>query len=123
MFAIEVTAEFCASHALRLPARLGGGLEPLHGHNFRVTVRVEAGGLDDLETVVDFHIVEKALHEVVGGWNNRHLNEVEPFVRELNPSAENVAFHIARSLGLPAHVKLERVEVWETDTSCAIYEP
>jgi 6-pyruvoyl-tetrahydropterin synthase len=57
--------------------------------------------------------------------HNRHLNEVPPFSAELNPSAENVAFHIGRTLEptLPTGVKLTRVEVWETSANRATYIP
>ncbi len=56
MFAIEVQQTFHASHALRLP---GGGIEPSHAHNFQLTAKIAADSLDPLETVLDFHEVEK----------------------------------------------------------------
>lgn len=117
-FEINSTRTFAAAHQLRLP---GGSIEPLHGHNWRVKVTVSSSQLDALGTVMDFHELERRVDEVVQPLHNRHLNELEPFTRELNPSAENVAFHIARSLSLPAHVRLERVEVWETDENSAVY--
>ncbi len=90
-FAIEVRVIFSAAHALRL---LGGREEPLHGHDFSVTVRVGCDALDAIGTVMDFHEVEAALEEVVGGWRNRNLNECEPFRvggEGVNPSAERIA--------------------------------
>ncbi len=108
-FEITTTRTFSAAHQLRLP---DGSIEPLHGHNWRVKVTVSASKLDALGTVMDFHELEPLIDTILRPMNNRHLNEVEPFIRELNPSAENVAFHIARSLVLPGQVKLERVEVW-----------
>ena len=119
-FEINTTRTFAAAHQLRLP---GGGIEPLHGHNWRVRVTVSGSTLDELGTVMDFHELERLIDLIIRPMHNRHLNEVEPFVRELNPSAENVAFHIARSLALPNHVRLERVEVWETDENSAVYKP
>src|SRR5688572_9528767 len=119
-FEITTTRTFAAAHQLRLP---DGSLEPLHGHNWRVKVTVSAHKLDALGTVMDFHELERLLDEVVTPMHNRHLNELEPFVRELNPSAENVAFHIARSLRLPSTVRLQCVEVWETDGNSAAYTP
>ncbi len=61
-------------------------------------------------------------------WHNRHLNECPPFAAgsdptPLNPSAENVAYHVGRSLALPADVRLLSVEVWETDENSAVYRP
>ncbi|NNM87148.1 MAG: 6-carboxytetrahydropterin synthase [Phycisphaerae bacterium] len=110
MFAIEVSGEFCASHQLRLP---DGGLEPLHGHNWQVRVRVGAAQLDGLETVMDFHVLEKALAGIIAAFNHRHLNDIPPFDAGYNPSAERVAQRIAELLGphitppaLLMHVKI-----------------
>ncbi len=117
-FEITTTRAFAAAHQLRLP---DGSVEPLHGHNWRVRVTVSAAKLDAIGTVMDFHELERLVDTVTGPMHNRHLNELEPFARELNPSAENVAFHVARTLRLPNEVRLERVEVWETDGNSAVY--
>lgn len=109
-YEISVKAGFSASHQLRL---YDGSLEPLHGHNWTVMVTVASAGLDSIGVVMDFHLLERRLGEVIGGFHNRHLNEVIPFVRT-NPSAENVADYIAKSLELPERVWIETVEVWET---------
>jgi 6-pyruvoyltetrahydropterin/6-carboxytetrahydropterin synthase len=119
-FEITTTRTFAAAHQLRLP---DGSLEPMHGHNWRVKVTVASAQLDAIGTVMDFHELERLVDTVTGPMHNRHLNELAPFVEELNPSAENVAFHVARSLPpLPAGVRLARVEVWETDENSAAYK-
>ena len=119
-FDISTTRQFSAAHALRL---YGGALEPVHGHNWRVKVTVSAAKLDAIGVVMDFHELERLVDAIVTPWHNRHLNEVAPFARELNPSAENVALHVARSLRLPDGVRLASVEVWETDTNSAVCRP
>lgn len=98
MFAVEVETFFCAAHALRLPGGGAVGLEPAHGHNFQVTVRIACDRLDALETVVDFHVVEEILAAIVGPWKNRDLNAIEPFKSAVNPSAERIAEHIGRAV-------------------------
>lgn len=122
MFAIDVSTEFCASHQLRLPQ---GGLEPLHGHNWRVEVRVGASELDALETVMDFHKLQEAVNSVVAEWNNRHLNDIVPFNLTCNPSAERVAERIAELLRgrLPTGVRLMRVRISEAPSCRAMYMP
>jgi 6-pyruvoyltetrahydropterin/6-carboxytetrahydropterin synthase len=85
----------------------------LHGHDWTVIVTVAAGKLDSIGVVMDFHVLERRLGQVIDGFHNRHLNDVIPFVK-VNPSAENVAEHIATCLELPERVWLESVEVWET---------
>jgi hypothetical protein len=52
--------------------------------------------------------------------HNAHLNDLPAFAT-LNPSAENVALHVGRSLTLPKGVTLKSVEVWETPENSAIY--
>ena len=119
-FEIATLRRFSAAHALRL---YDGSMEPVHGHNWRVQVRVAAERLDPIGVVMDFHELERLVDQIVQPWHNRHLNECPPFVTELNPTAENVAFHVGRSLQLPAGVRLLLVEVWETDENSAIFRP
>ena|SRR5687767_8504459 len=119
-FEISTTRGFSAAHALRL---YDGSLEPVHGHNWRVKVAVSSEKLDAIGVVMDFHELERLVEAIIGPLHNRHLNEVEPFRRELNPSAENVALHVGRSLRLPNGTRLVSVEVWETDTNSATYRP
>ena len=117
-FEIATHRRFCAAHALKL---YDGSMEPVHGHNWRVRVRVSADRLDVIGVVMDFHELERLVDLIVQPWHNRHLNECPPFVTELNPSAENVAYHISRSLKLPASVRLVSVDVWETDDNVATW--
>jgi 6-pyruvoyltetrahydropterin/6-carboxytetrahydropterin synthase len=119
-FEISTTRSFSAAHALRL---YDGSLEPVHGHNWRVKVTVAAQKLDAIGVVMDFHELERLVDQLVLPLHNRHLNDLEPFASELNPSAENVALHVGRSLRLPDGVRLVSAEVWETDTNSATYRP
>jgi 6-pyruvoyltetrahydropterin/6-carboxytetrahydropterin synthase len=122
VFEITTTRTFAAAHQLRL---YDGSLEPLHGHNWRVKVTVSAAKLDAIGVVMDFHELERLVDAIVAPMHNRHLNEVAPFVAELNPTAENVALHVGRALAprLPNGVRVVRVEVWETDENSAVYRP
>jgi 6-pyruvoyltetrahydropterin/6-carboxytetrahydropterin synthase len=118
-FEITTTREFSAAHQLRL---YDGSLEPLHGHNWRVKVTVSAEKLDAIGVVMDFHELEGLVDAAIMPMHNRHLNELPAF-RELNPSAENVALHIGRTVGALPSGKLVTIEVWETTTNSAIYRP
>src|SRR5436190_829839 len=117
-FQITIIREFSAAHALRL---YDGSLEPLHGHNWRVSVTVMADKLDAIGVVMDFHELERLVDEVVGPMHNRNLNDLAAFA-QANPTAENVAAHIGHSVKLPARVRLRKVEVWETWNCSAVIE-
>ena len=120
-FEIATVRKFAAAHALKL---YDGSMEPVHGHNWRVQVRVAAVALDPIGVVMDFHELERLVDAVVVPWHNRHLNECPPYADGLNPSAENVALHVGRAVGpLPKGVALVSVEVWETDENSAVYRP
>src|SRR5438105_11748697 len=116
-FQITTTRHFSAAHQLRL---YDGSLEPLHGHNWKVKVTVSAAKLDEIGVVMDFHELERRVNRIVEPMHNRNLNDLAPF-KSINPSAENVAVHIAQKLDLPQGVKLESVEVWETSENSAVF--
>ncbi len=129
MFAIEVQSTFSAAHALRLP---NGAIEPLHGHDFHVTVKIAAAELDALETVVDFHEVETALRSILAPWRNRNLNDLEPFRSKVNPSAERIAEQIGKQLSAelltagqpnPRRLRLLEVRITEAPNCLAIWTP
>src|SRR4051812_40206725 len=112
MFAIEVQSSFHAAHALRLP---DGSLEPSHSHPFNITARLTASNLDAMDTVIDFHIIEQHLQSITAPWQNRDLNQLEPFKSTINPSAERIAEHIAQRLLqlLPPTVQLKEIRLTE----------
>ncbi len=123
MYEITVETEFAAAHALHLP---DGTDEPLHGHNWRVAVTVARAGLDALETVMDFHDLERAVAAVLEPWHNRNLNDVTPFADQgVNPSAERVAWWIGEQVipSLPNGVTLVSVHVGEAPGCTAVYRP
>jgi 6-pyruvoyltetrahydropterin/6-carboxytetrahydropterin synthase len=116
-FEITTTAHFSAAHALRL---YDGSLEPVHGHNWAVKVTVGAANLDEIGVVMDFHELEREVQRIIGPMHNRHLNDLPAFAT-LNPSAENVAWFISRELTIKPGIKLQRVEVWETEGCSAAW--
>src|SRR5205823_5077536 len=93
MFELTVDTEFSAAHALVI----AGTREPVHGHNWRVTATIAGTKLDQDGLLCDFHSVEAALNEVIAPFCNQDLNQTRPFT-DINPSAENVARHIATEL-------------------------
>ena len=118
-FEITTTRHFSASHQLVL---YDGSMEALHGHNWVVRVAVTAPRLDSIGVVMDFHELERLVDKIVSPMHNRHLNDLPAF-QTLNPSAENVALHVGRTLELPGAAALRSVTVWETPENSAAYYP
>jgi 6-pyruvoyltetrahydropterin/6-carboxytetrahydropterin synthase len=122
MYTIFKDFSFSAAHAIRGHTR---GCQNLHGHNYRVRVHLAAGELDALGMVLDFSDLKTMMQEIVGPFDHQVINEIPPF-DERNTTAELISRYvfeeIERLLGDQERVRVVRVEVWETDTSCAAYE-
>lgn len=117
---------FAAAHAIRGHTR---GCQNLHGHNYRVRVHLRAGRLDALGMVLDFADLKAIMEEILGPFDHHVLNEVPPFDQR-NTTAELLAEYVFEEVAkrLPGvapdrRIEAAKVEVWETDTSCASYEP
>ena len=110
MFELRIRRTFAAAHAIVM----AGVREPMHGHNWEVTVAVAGDTLDADGLLCDFHLLEKALDETIRPFMNRSLNETAPFDR-VNPTAELVAQHIAQAVAarLPIEVRVKEVRVVE----------
>lgn len=123
MFEVTVQQTFAAGHALR---NYHGKCENVHGHNYRVEVKVQGERLDSTGLLVDFVELKRVMREVIEYLDHRFINDLAPF-DEVNPSAENIAkfFHDRISGGLKTElpVSVAEVKVWETDTSSAVYRP
>ncbi len=123
MFEVTVEQTFAAGHALR---NYHGKCEDVHGHNYRVRVTVEGAELDYTGLLVDFLEVNSLITGAVGYLDQRFINAL-PLFDELNPSAENIAkyFYDKIHVGLKNEVpiRISAIQVWETDTSSAVYRP
>lgn len=122
MFRIFKDFAFAAGHAIRGHT---GGCERLHGHNYRVRIHLEAEELDELGMVLDFADLKAMAAEILEPFDHRVLNDVPPF-DTVNTTAELLAEYVFEQVDERienGRVAVARVEVWENDTSCAVYEP
>lgn len=124
MYELEVQGEFCAAHAIVI----AGAREPVHGHNWRVTLTVTGPTLDAHGLLCDFHAVEAALAETTRPFANADLNATPPFDR-VNPTAEAVARHVAEGVAsrlaglLPSGARVSACRVTEAPGCAATYRP
>jgi 6-pyruvoyltetrahydropterin/6-carboxytetrahydropterin synthase len=87
-----------------------------------VTAVVRGGTLDDDGLLCDFHELQRALEAVLAPLRDGDLNATPPF-DEINPTAENVARHIAAGLSqrLAGRASIARVTVTEAPGCAATY--
>jgi len=120
VYQISVEQHFDAAHFLR---GYRGKCEALHGHRFRVVVRLKTSGLDDIGLAYDFVELKQHLAQVISKFDHTCLNDVSPFDK-VNPSSENIAATIYKELKPKlAGVSLVAVEVWESPQTGVIYSP
>ena len=121
MFEVMIERNFSSAHQLR---GYKGKCENLHGHNYKIEIYARGRELNDVGLLVDFVELKEAADEVVNFLDHRNINELEPFVEELNPSAENLARFIlervARRVG-DDRVRIYKVRCFETPTNVATY--
>jgi len=126
MFTIFKDHRFAAGHFI--PGHTGG-CENLHGHNYRVRVHVAADTLDTLGMVIDFADLKVLVEEVLGRFDHRVINDFSPF-DTTSPTAEELAAYTYREMARrladrgdaePRGLAVRKVEVWESESSCATY--
>ncbi|MDR1125049.1 MAG: 6-carboxytetrahydropterin synthase [Deltaproteobacteria bacterium] len=121
LWRLAVRSDFSAAHALR---HYQGKCEALHGHNFSVELVVEGEKLTpDTELLVDFKEVKAKLKIALDQLDHHDLGQI-PYFGERNPSSENIAAWIYKTLqpefaGSPA--RLVSVSVSEKAAQTATY--
>jgi len=95
-----------------------------HGHTYGLEVTVE--GEVDPETgyLMDFGDLKRTVQDaVIRQVDRRHLNFDVPFLRGVNPTAENIAAGIWRELEpRVGPARLVRVRLDETERNSVVYE-
>lgn len=121
MYEVTVSDWFSAAHQLVLP---DGSLEPLHGHNWHVSITFVGPQLDGMGVLLDFVALKARVREVLGELHDRHLNDLAAFGTR-PPSAEGVAAHLAEQLGDfgGQAARLREVAVEESPGCVARYLP
>lgn len=121
-FEVMIERNFSSAHQLR---GYRGKCENLHGHNYKIEIYARGRELNHIGLLVDFVELKQAADELIAYLDHKNLNELEPFVTEQNPSAENLARFCLENLA--AKLNDDRVEIYkvccfETPTSVATYQ-
>ena len=120
MYEVKIVTQFAAAHRLE---NFNGKCEGLHGHNWKVEVFLVGQELDQTGLLMDFGVIKARTKQVLEEIDHKYLNELDAF-KGRNPSSENLASYLYGRLGAIFNrdgVTVRRVNVWESDTSCASY--
>ncbi len=120
MYEVIITQPFVAAHQLVL---YDGSLEPLHGHNWKMEVKLQGKDLDQIEVLIDFLEVKAKVQDILKKLDYTFLNE-NPHFKEHNPSAEIVAYWIFQQVKAAIEhpvARVTQVTVWETEHCAASY--
>ncbi|HXT61513.1 MAG TPA: 6-carboxytetrahydropterin synthase QueD [Pyrinomonadaceae bacterium] len=120
-FEVMIERNFSSAHQLR---GYKGKCENLHGHNYKIEIYARGSELNQIGLLVDFVELKDAANELVAYLDHKNLNELDPFVSEQNPSAENVARFCLEKLAAQLNddrVQIYKVRCFETPTSVATY--
>jgi len=120
MYELKITSQFAAAHQLRA---LVGGCENLHGHNWKVEVTVIGNTLGDDGLLMDFRVIKEHTKEILDDLDHKFLNEIGAF-KSMEPSSENIAHHIFKTLSDRLEVdgvRVSKVTAWESESACASY--
>lgn len=95
-----------------------------HGHNYALEVWVE-GEIDPISGyIIDLKILSDIIHqEVLDPFDHRNLNlDCEEF-KNLNPTAENIAYVIWNKLRKRIEAKYQlEIRLWETDRNSVFFD-
>lgn len=121
MYTVKVEGAFEAAHRV---VGYPGKCDRLHGHNWVVELSLRGKELDSLGMLVDFKVAKRVLGEVLATYDHRFLNELEPFSKEINPTAENLAriiFEAVEAKGALPVGSVASVTVFESPKTSVTY--
>ncbi len=120
MYELKVISRFAAAHQLKMVAQK---CESLHGHNWKVEVRVAGEKLNDAGILIDFGEIKHHVADIMATLDHKFLNELNIF-DDGNPSSENIARYIGLELQerlQPQEINVTRVTAWESEDASATF--
>jgi 6-pyruvoyltetrahydropterin/6-carboxytetrahydropterin synthase len=120
MYHLTVHTHFAAAHNL---LNYQGDCENLHGHNWKVEVTVGARQLDSSGLGIDFKVLKRETKKILEHLDHTYLNQLPDF-QAVSPSSENIARYLFEKLTAvlnDGNVRVEKVNVWESDHACASF--
>ena len=108
MFELSVEKFFSAAHRVKgYPGDCAG----MHGHTYKVQIKVAVEKLDRLGMAVDFRRIKRALDRVVAKLDHTNLNKIA-FFKKHNATAEYIAKYIYDEMKKKTRTT-RSVTIWE----------
>ena len=119
MYTLTVKSGFSAAHRL---ADFPGDCKRIHGHNYNVSLSIQALQLDENGMIMDLMQLQTMLDHCIKAFDHQFLNEIEPFIH-INPTSEHIARFIFDNMTkhVPEHVSVASVTVQEVDAFSVTY--
>ncbi len=118
MFEISVQGGFSAAHRVR---GYKGDCAGVHGHTYRIEVRIRVENLDKLGMAMDFRKAKNVLKKILSKLDHKNLNNL-PFFKKHNATAEWIAVYVYNEMKKKI-TNIKSVTVWEgMENSVSYYE-
>lgn len=120
-FTLSTQLEFAAAHHLR---GYEGNCARLHGHNWKVEIKVSGQQLNQVGMLIDFKEIKRHSKDILKRLDHYYLNEIPPFDEVLNPTAENIAYYLFSELSQVINderIQVAAIVVWENERNSATY--
>lgn len=120
-FTLSTQLEFAAAHHLR---GYEGNCARLHGHNWKVEIKVSGQQLNQVGMLIDFKEIKRRSKDILKRLDHYYLNEIPPFDEVLNPTAENIAYYLFSELSQVINderIQVAAIVVWENERNSATY--
>ena len=132
MIYITRRLEFCASHRLYNPEFSDEKNEKVfglcnnpngHGHNYVLEVTVKGEVDPQTGMVLDLKALKKLINEeIIDKVDHKNLNVDVDFLKEVIPTAENIAIHFWNILGPKIESgELHEVKLFESERNYVVY--
>jgi 6-pyruvoyltetrahydropterin/6-carboxytetrahydropterin synthase len=118
MFELSVEGYFSAAHQVKGYA---GDCADVHGHTYKIEVRVRVTKLDKIGMAIDFRSIKKHLDNLLDGLDHKNLNTI-PFFEKHNATAECVAQYIFENMKKKID-NVSTITVWEGPNYSVTYAP
>jgi len=120
MFELVVNGHFDAAHFLK---GYQGKCAQIHGHTWKVEVKVRGSQLDQVGMLLDFSLLKARLKEITKKLDHTLINETSEFLHS-NPTAENISKYIYdqfHQFTQKYGVRVYSVTIWESPNAAATY--